>query len=144
MTTKPPKQGAQAWLPQPELGTLHQSLATAQDSQITRLVAMVDTLPDRGVIDDLVAPLRSRLAQLRPARPLRFIRLLFTPLDPLIVPAPRWRPDGPSLPRTALPALAAAAHDTMGEEAAQIDGMIADRTTRDLPAIARAGALLWP
>ena len=144
MPTLSPNQPPPAWLPQRELGTLHKSLATAQDSQIAKLVAMVDTLPDRGVIDDLVAPLRSRLAQLRPARPLRFIRLLFTPLDPLIVPAPRWRPDGPSLPRTALPGLAAAAHDTMGEEAARIDAMILHRTTRDVPAIARAGALLWP
>jgi hypothetical protein len=140
----PPKSNSPAWLPQRELGTLHRSLASAQDAQIARLVAMVDTMPDRGVIDDLVAPLRGRLVQLRPARPLRFIRLLFTPLDPLIVPAPRWRPDRPSLPRTALTALAAAAHDSMGEEARHIDAMIADRTTRDMPTIARAGALLWP
>jgi hypothetical protein len=143
MSSQAPKPAA-SWLPHRELGELHKSLASAQDSQIARLVAMVDRLQDRGVVDDLVAPFRPRLAMMRPARPLRFIRLLFTPLDPLIVPAPRWRPGAPCLPRTALPALAQAAHDTMGEEARQIDGMIAAHTTRDVAVIGQAGALLWP
>lgn len=135
---------AQGWLPQREMGELHKSLASAQDAQITQLVAMVDRLRDRGVIDDLVAPFRARLARLRPARPLRFSRLLFNPLDPLIVPAPRWRPESPCLPRTVLAPLAEVAHATMGAEAAQIDAIIAGRSTRDLPVIAQAGALLWP
>lgn len=143
MSSQPPIPAA-SWLPHRELGELHKSLASAQDSQISKLVAMVDRLQDRGVVDDLVAPFRPRLALMRPARPLRFIRLLFTPLDPLIVPAPRWRPGAPCLPRTALAALAQAAHDTMAEEARQIDGMIAGRTTRDIAAIAQVGALLWP
>jgi len=144
MTTPSAKTAVPNWLPQRELSALHKSLASAQDAQITRLVAMVDSLRDRGVIDDLVAPFRERLAQLRPARPLRFIRLLFNPLDPLIVPAPRWRPDAPCIPRTMLPSLAEAAHAAMGEEAARIDALLAGRTTRDVAVIAQAGALLWP
>ena len=144
MTTPSANPAGQTWLPQRQLSDLHKSLANAQDAQITRLVAMVDALRDRGVIDDLVAPFRERLAQLRPARPLRFIRLLFNPLDPLIVPAPRWRPGAPSVPRTALPPLAEAAHATMGEEATRIDALIAGTTTRDVAVIAQAGALLWP
>jgi len=144
MSKSPPQQSNKAWLPQRELTELHRSLATAQDSQIAQLVTMVDAMRDRGVVDDLVAPFRGRLAQLRPARPLRFIRLLFNPLDPLIVPAPRWRPDAPCLPRTALQPLAEAAHETMGEEAARIDAMIAGHTNRDLSVIAKTGALLWP
>ncbi|HET8995943.1 MAG TPA: hypothetical protein VFN42_04685, partial [Acetobacteraceae bacterium] len=135
---------APAWLPQRELGELHKSLASAQDAQITQLVAMVDRLRDRGAIDDLVAPFRARLARLRPARPLRFSRLLFNPVDPLIVPAPRWRLESPCLPRTVLAPLAEAAHATMGAEAAQIDAAIAGHSTRDLSVIAQAGALLWP
>lgn len=144
MTTLSVKPAGHTCLPQRELRALRKSLANAQDAQIARLVAMVDSLRDRGVVDDLVAPFRERLAHLRPARPLCFIRLLFNPLDPLIVPAPRWRPNAPSLPRTVLPALAEAAHATMGEEAARIDALIAGHTTRDVAVIAQAGALLWP
>lgn len=144
MTDEPGPHAIQSWLPQRELAALHRSLASAQDAQITRLVAMVDRLRHRGVVDDLVAPFRSRLAQLRPARPLRFVRLLFTPLDPLIVPAPRWRAEAASLPRTSLPMLAAAAHATMGAEAARIESAIAGHCTRDATVIAQAGAVLWP
>ncbi len=144
MSTPPPAKAKPGWLPQRELSALRRSLASAEDAQITRLVAMVDGLSERGMVDDLVAPFRERLAELRPARPLRFARLLFSPLDPLIVPAPRWRPDAPSLPRTALPALAESAHDTIGAEAARVDAMIDGRSTRDSQVIAAAGALLWP
>ncbi len=129
MPMPPSNAAARTWLPQRELSALHNSLAQAQDSQITKLVAMVDAMQDRGVIDDLVAPFRTRLAQMRPARPLRFIRLLFTPLDPLIVPAPRWRPESPSIPRTALSAMAEAARATMGDQVAPIDRMIEGRST---------------
>lgn len=144
MSTHPPATAKPSWLPQRELNALRRSLANAEDAQITRLVAMVDGLAERGMIDDLVAPFRGRLAELRPARPLRFARLLFSPLDPLIVPAPRWRPDAPNLPRTALAPLAEAAHDTMGEDATRIDAMIDGHSTRDGQVIAAAGALLWP
>lgn len=144
MSTSPPEKANPGWLPHRELAALRRSLASAEDAQITRLVAMVDGLSERGMVDDLVAPFRGRLAELRPARPLRFARLLFSPLDPLIVPAPRWRPDAPSLPRTALPALAESAHDTIGAEAARVDAMIDGRSTRDSQVIAAAGALLWP
>ena len=64
---------------------------------------MVDAMPNRGAADQLIAPLRARLAHLRPPRPLRFARLLFLPLDPLIVPAARWRAAQPAIPRTVIP-----------------------------------------
>ena len=90
------------------LRELQHSLATAQDGQIERVVAMVDALPQRGAADRLIAPIRPRLAQLRPARPLRFCRLLFLPLDPLVVPPTKWRRASLTLPRTVLEPLALA------------------------------------
>jgi len=63
---------------------LQANLATAEDDQIARVVALVDALPERGTADELIAPLRPRLQQLRPKRMVGFARLLFTPLDPLI------------------------------------------------------------
>ena len=59
----------------PAIREVNRDLAAAQDTQILRAVAMVDAMPDRGQADQLVAPLRARLARLRPPRPLRFARI---------------------------------------------------------------------
>ncbi len=118
-------------------------LAEARDEQILRAVAMVDAMPERGETDQIIAPLRARLARLRPARPLRFARLLFLPLDPLIVPAARWRADQPSIPRTIIPSLAAAVREGCGPMARTVMAMIEGHTTDDHALIEAAGALVW-
>jgi hypothetical protein len=127
-----------------ELSELNRELTGARNSQIARVVAMVDALPERGAADHLIAPLRPRLAQLRPSRPLRFCRLLFTPFDPIIVPGPKWRSGSPSIPRTALEPIAEAVRTELGPDAAEIEVFIAGRTTADAAIIAHAGAVLWP
>jgi hypothetical protein len=118
-------------------------LAEARDVQILKVLAMVDAMPHRGPADELIAPLRGRLAQLRPPRPLRFARLLFLPLDPLIVNAPRWRLEQPSIPRSAIPSLAAAVAVGLGPVGRKVAAMIEGRTTQDLEVVAQAGAMLW-
>ncbi len=97
----------------PAIREVARGLASARDEQIMQVVAMVDAMPNRGPADQLIAPLRARLARLRPPRPLRFARLLFLPLDPLIVPAARWRVEQPTIPRTVIPVLAAAIEATL-------------------------------
>ena len=128
----------------PTTQALKREIANARDPHIVRIVAMVDAMATRGPADDLIAPLRGRLATLRPPRPLRFCRLLFHPLDRLIVPAPRWGPDRDSIPRTALTPIAEHVRRAMGTDAAAIDVQIANRTTADTDLIARCGAVLWP
>jgi hypothetical protein len=118
-------------------------LAAARDKQIMQVVAMVDGMPDRGAADQLLAPLRERLGRLRPPRPLRFARLLFLPLDPLIVPALRWRPEKPTIPRTIIPLLASVVEAGLGPVGRTIATMIEGRTTADNDVIDEAGALLW-
>ncbi|MBV8402269.1 MAG: helix-turn-helix transcriptional regulator [Acetobacteraceae bacterium] len=128
-----------------DLGQLQRRVIRAQDAQIQRIVALVDALPARGDADRLLAPLRPRLAQLRPARPLRFCRLLFRPLDPLIVPAPKWRPTSFTFPRTLLEPLAASVREAMNPDIrAAVDAVIAQRTTHDAEAVRKAGTMLWP
>ena len=127
----------------PAIREAARGLVQAGDARILRAVAMVDALPDRGQADQIIAPLRSRLARLRPARPLRFARLLFLPLDPLIVPAARWRPEHPTIPRSVLPALAAAVAAGCGPLADAVAAMIAGRTTEDHAVVEAAGAPLW-
>jgi hypothetical protein len=120
------------------------NLVEARDVQILKVVAMVDAMPNRGAADQLIAPLRGRLAQLRPPRPLRFARLLFLPLDPLIVNAARWRVEQPAIPRSAIPSLAAAVAMDLGAVGRKVMAMIEGHTIQDLEVVAEAGALLWP
>jgi hypothetical protein len=127
-----------------QLSELNQELTSARDEQIARVVAMVDALPVRGAADHLIAPLRPRLAHLRPVRPLRFVRLLFTPFDPIIVPGAKWQPGSPSVPRTAFGSIAEVVKAGLGETMLEIDALIAGRTTGDHSIVACAGALLWP
>ena len=127
-----------------DMRRLHTSLADAPDALLAKVVAVVDALESRGVADDVIAPLRPRLAQLRPHRPLRFCRLLFMPLDPLIVPAPDWRPDHPTIPRSALQPIADTVREAMGSAAEPIDAMLSGCIADDDAAVASAGRILWP
>lgn len=127
-----------------ELSALRRELTGARSSQIARVVAVVDALPERGAADHLIAPLRPRLAQLRPSRPLRFCRLLFTPFDPLIVAGPKWRLGSPSVPRTALEPIAEVVRAKLGPEATEIEALIAGRTMAHSAILAHAGERLWP
>ena len=137
-------QAERSWLHWHELRNLHHGLASAQDEQISRIVAVVDALESRGAADDVIAPLRPRLAQLRPPRPLRFCRLMFMPLDALIVPTPEWRQDAPTIPRAAVQPLAEIVHNAMGADARTIEDAIRHRTVTDTEVVRSAGQLLWP
>ncbi|MDR3531327.1 MAG: hypothetical protein P4L90_12345 [Rhodopila sp.] len=128
----------------PAIRALTQEIVGARAPQIMRIVATVDALLSRGPADQLVAPLRRRLKVLRPPRPLRFARLMFRPLEPLIVPAARWRLGQPGIPRTALPPMADHVRLAMGTEAAAIEAEIAGHTAAGTDLIARVGQSLWP
>ena len=128
----------------PETREVQRNLIAARDEQIARVVAVVDALADRSAADALIAPLRPRLQQLRPPRPIRLARLLFLPLDPLIVPAPRWRPGDPLVPRTALAPLADIVKAVGSAVVAQVEASLAGIVCGDTQAVADAGALLWP
>jgi hypothetical protein len=144
MSSSPPRDAALPWLPQAELAALHTALTEAEHSKIVRLVAAADTLRQRGAVDDLIAPFRTRLAHMAPARPLRFARLLFMPLDPLVVVPAHWQPKSPMIPRSALLPMAETVFAAMGEDAARIERMIEGYTTRDQAVVVEAGTLLWP
>src|ERR1700712_791706 len=81
---------------------LSSELRDAADSKILKVTRMIDLLPRRGEADLLLEPVRHRLAALRPARPLTWVRLLFTPFDSMLVPAAGWRPGDLSVPRSLL------------------------------------------
>jgi hypothetical protein len=127
-----------------QMRELTREVAGADDPRIMRIVATVDALMLRGPADHLIAPLRRRLATLRPPHPLRFARLLFHPLDRLIVAPARWRPGQQAIPRTALMPMADHVRLAMGTNATAIEAEIAGRTTADTELIVRLGRSLWP
>ena len=51
-----------------ELPALDRDMSTASDEQLIRVVGLIDTLDRRGAVDELLEPVRDRLALLRPAR----------------------------------------------------------------------------
>jgi hypothetical protein len=123
---------------------LARGLEQAQDAKLMRAVAVIDNLTERGAADQLMDPLRSRLAKLRPARPLRLARLLFMPLDTAIVPPAGWRPGTGTIPRNALDPIARTVRRELGVTGAEIEALTAGKTTRDSTAVRQAGKILWP
>lgn len=123
---------------------LRHALREADDQKIRRITAMLDDVADPAGKQAILDPLRDRLGALRPVRPLRFVRLLFTPFDSLIVPPTAWRPNDATVPRTALAPLAAVVRAGFGAEVSVIDGIIAGHKTDAAAVVAAAGEALWP
>jgi hypothetical protein len=120
------------------------AIVSGRDPQIMRIVALVDAMMQRGRADLPIEPLRARLATLRPPPPLRFDRLMFRPLDLLVVPATRWRPGRQAIPCTAVVAMGEHVRLTMGEAAEAIGAEIEGHTTAEVEMISRLGRSLWP
>ena len=126
-----------------EIRALNRHLVSAQDAKILKVVAMVDALPQRGAADALIAPLRPRLAQLRPGRPMGAVRLLFMPFNPVLVPGPHWKRGALSVPRTAILPLARQLEALAPGLLAEADRVLAGAVTTDAAAVLRAGPKLW-
>ncbi len=127
-----------------ELRRLRRELACAGDRQIRQLVALVDAVSERGEADTLIAPLRPRLALLRPPRPLHLMRLLFMPLDPLVLPPSAWRPGAIGVPRASLRPLAGVVSAALGPLTASLTASMAGHSTAEHDIVAACGAQLWP
>jgi len=126
-----------------EIRALNRHLVSAEDAKILKVVAMVDALPQRGEADTLIAPLRTRLAELRPRRPLSGPRLMFLPLDPVLVAAPRWRRGALTIPRTAVAPLLRQVEALAPGMLAQASAEVAGFSTVDHHIVRRVGSPLW-
>src|SRR5277367_4119402 len=123
---------------------LVRELAAARNAQLAQVVALIDSMQERGMADALIAPLRARLRHLRPDRPLRFGRLLFLPLDPVIVDGPEWHLGMPAVPRPSLAPVLAIVRRGLTEGRQEVEAEIRGRLLSDASAVRRAGGLLWP
>ncbi len=127
-----------------ETRQLRAALTCAPDDALARVVARLDALPQRGEADALLDPVRPRLRRLRPPRPLRLARLLFLPLDPVLVPPCGWRPGVVDVPRNAVVPIADAVEAALGPAGAEIGRAGQEGSTADLALAAELGARLWP
>ena len=127
-----------------EIRAVRGRIAEAGDERVLQIVQLVEKMAERGEADALLAPLRSRLGVLRPARKMRFSRLLFLPFDRVIVSPTTWRMEQPTIPRTALLPLAEIVRTSLGATARALDPVIGAIDTTDTTAIERVGAQFWP
>ena len=130
--------------PREESKVIRRELTAARDDQILRVLAYVDGLAERGDADALIAPIRARLALIRPARPLNFTRLLFEPFDPLIVPGACFQRDMPNIPRPALLPLGRLVRSRFPQCAETVESMICGHTDAQRCVVSTAGEKLWP
>jgi hypothetical protein len=127
----------------PEMRSVRRELAGAVDTRVLQVLRYVDGLTDRGQADGLLAPLRDRLKRLRPARPLRFARLLFTPMDPAIVSTRDWRAGAPQLPRSAIAPIIAMVRRARPDLLSPIEAIINDSNQPEAARVRDGGSMLW-
>jgi hypothetical protein len=119
-------------------------LTCARPQDYAHVSALLDTLHRRGLPDHLALPLRRRLARVKPPHPLSLRRVLFVPLDPLLLDAPRWRRGEVGIPRTAIRPIAAQVEQALGDLAESLEAELAGIAPDDDAAIRALGRRLWP
>jgi len=130
--------------PRGEVRRVGHAVAGAADERLRAVVALLDAMPERGEADRLLDPARPRLRRLHLPRPLGFGRLLFLPVDPIIVAPAGWRRGDRAVPRSALAPLAAAVQRTLGAKAREIAAACTGHSVATQDVVATLGADLWP
>lgn len=121
------------------------SLRQATDGQLARIMQFIDRLPSRGRLDDVVAPIRGRLALARPARSVTSARVLTAPIEDLLVD-PACEAAAPSaLPRDILGVFHRIALDAVGAaELAALEDEAQGAVMGDADRVVAMGRRLWP
>jgi hypothetical protein len=125
------------------LRALREDLLDADDCKIRKIVALLERAPVNKISQAVLNPLRPRLAILKPNRPLRFTRLLFTPLNDLIVPASDWKPGQAAIPHSIMQSVSDTVQAAMAGDTEEIRRMIAGHNTGETEILTRSGQMLW-
>ena len=123
---------------------LSAAVGQTTDAALMKIVNLLDSLSIRpGELQKVLDNALPRLRQLRPARPLRLARLLFVPLEGIIVSGHAWKSGDATLPRPALPALAQAIEKAVGPRTLALSATLARLAPTAVGPITTLGAMLW-
>lgn len=129
----------------PHLRLVGGRLAEASDDRLLEAVAFLDRLSERGAADQLLDPVRPRLALLRPPRPATLERILVLPFEDLLVRSEDHWPERRRIPRSALPPLVRTALGGLEAPlACRLLDELAGQDMRAGAAVLSVGARLWP
>lgn len=124
--------------------TLRQAVAHTSDAALLHIVQLLDNLSHRpGELDSILAAALPRLRALRPARPMRFNRLLFLPLEGAIASVESWDIGEGILPRRALTPILRVVRPALGELAEQMDLELRHSEPDDTVGIGAIGSAIW-
>ena len=127
------------------LAALTTGLEGASDAKLLEVVAILDRLADRGPADQLLQPVRARLARLRPPRPLTLRRVLVLPFEDLLVQAGDYQPERRRLSRATLrPLLDIALSGLEPGLARTLEAAARGRDMREGDVVLSVGERLWP
>jgi hypothetical protein len=119
------------------------SASNASDSVLRQVVAVLDAVPSRSMLDPIIAAARPRLKLLRPPRPITFARILFLPFDGALIERDEWSAGSAKFPRAAITPLADAIRAAMGPAAEEISANLGGRNFFDVLLVDQAGRRLW-
>jgi hypothetical protein len=125
------------------LSRISKRTSLASDSVLRQVVAVLEAVPARAMLDPIIEAARPRLKLLRPPRPITFTRILFLPFDGAVVPMSEWRAGSAKLPRPALQPIADALREVMGPEVQQISAKLGGRSFFDVLQVDSEGRALW-
>lgn len=125
------------------LSRISKRTSLASDAVLQQVVAVLEAVPSRAMLDPIIEAARPRLKLLRPPRPITFTRILFMPFDGAVVPLKEWVAGSAKFPRPALQPIADALREAMGPEAEQISANLGGRNFFDLLQVDAAGRSLW-
>jgi len=125
------------------LARISGTASNASDSVLRQVVAVLDAVPSRSMLDPIIAAARPRLKLLRPPRPITFARILFLPFDGALVAEDEWSPGSGKFPRAAITPIADAIRVAMGPPAEEISANLGGRNFFDVLLVDQAGRRVW-
>ena len=125
------------------LSRISKRTSLASDSVLQQVVAVLEAVPSRVMLDPIIETARPRLKLLRPPRPITFARILFLPFDGAVVPMKEWSAGSAKFPRPALQPIADAVREAMGTAAQEISANLGGRNFFDVLQVDSAGRTLW-
>jgi hypothetical protein len=115
----------------------------ASDTVLRQVVAVLDAVPSRAMLDPIIEAARPRLKLIRPPRPITFARILFLPFDGALVPMREWSPGSAKFPRPALMPIAEAIREALGPAAEEVNANLGGRNFFDVLQVDYVGRSLW-